>query len=109
MYAGLLTITPRERRESMNAKALLAVVGIAVLRTALAQGEEPAERPKWDQKKAVDIIKKAVAVEDTGQPWDKIKWLTDPEQAIARARKENKPILVYGYLKNKNGPAAAPC
>ena len=98
----------------MNAKMLLTVAGIALLCPAFAVGEEPAKRPEWDQKKAVEMIKQARAVEEAGQPfaWDKIAWMTDADKAVARAQKENKPIFVFFFLANpgpSNGPAAAPC
>jgi hypothetical protein len=93
----------------MNAKAFLTVPGIAVLCTACVTGQGPANRPEWDQKKAVGIIKKVVALEKSGQPWDKIVWLTDVDQAIARSRKEDRPIFVYGFVIGTRGPAAAPC
>jgi hypothetical protein len=93
----------------MNAKALLTVSGIAVLCAAGVPGQEPAKRPEWDQKKAVQLIKKVVAMEKVGQPWDKIGWLTDVDQAIARSRKEDKPLFVFAFVKGTRGPAAAPC
>ena len=72
-----------------------------------------AKRPEWDQKKAIDIIKGLVTMEKnlakTGNPWDKIAWLTDADEAIARAKKENKAIFVYCYCNDGKGPAAAPC
>ena len=69
----------------MNAKAFSTVVGIAILCPAFALCQEPAKRPEWDQKKAVEIVKKAIAVEVAGQPWDKIAWLTDVDKVVARA------------------------
>jgi hypothetical protein len=95
----------------MNARSLTLAVGIALFCTAC--GEQPAGRPEWDQAKAVALVKKALAVEATGRlPWDDIAWLTDADTAIARARAEEKPILVFYFVKNpgpENGPAAAPC
>jgi len=92
---------------------LLKVGGIVVLCGASAAAQEPAKRAEWDQKKALDIIKGVVALEKdlekTGKPWDKIAWLTDADQAIARAKKENKAIIVYCYCNDGKGPAAAPC
>jgi hypothetical protein len=93
----------------MKAKSLLTLAGFAVLCAARVPGQEPTHRPDWDQKKAVELVKKIVALEKTGQPWDKIAWLTDVDQAIARARKEDKPIFVYAFVKGTRGPAAAPC
>jgi hypothetical protein len=93
----------------MNAKGLSTVLGIALMSAACAPGQGPLERPEWDQKKAVAIVKGVVALEQTGQPWDKVAWLTDADEAAARARKEDKPILVWGFVKGTRGPAAAPC
>lgn len=94
----------------MNARILAAAVAAAGLCPALALGAEPARRPDWDQKRAVEKVKEVIALEKKGElPWDKIAWQTDPAAAAALARKEQKPIFVYFYLKKNVGPAAAPC
>ena len=93
----------------MDARGLSTVLGIVVLSTACAPGQGTPNRPEWDQKKAVAIVKGVLALEKTGQPWDKVAWLTDADEAAARARKEDKPILVWGFVKGTRGPAAAPC
>ena len=72
---------------------------------ALAQEK----RPDWDQKKATEIVKGIVALEEKGDlPWDKIAWQTDPAKAAALAQKEGKPIFVFFFLKKDAGPANAP-
>ncbi len=94
----------------MYARNLLTVAALAALCPAFALGEEPAKRPDWDQKKAVEIVKGFVAQEEKGDfDWDKIAWKTDSAEAAALARKEQKPIFVYFFLKKNVGPAAAPC
>ena len=94
----------------MCARILLTVAALAVLCPAFALGEEPAKRPDWDQKKAVEMVKGLVAQEEKGEfDWDKIDWKTDPAEAAALAQKEQKPIFVYFFLKKNVGPAAAPC
>jgi hypothetical protein len=94
----------------MNTRIPIAVVLLAGLGAVMASGEEPAKRPEWDQKKAVQKVKDLIALEEKGEfPWDKIAWQTDPAKASALAQKEQKPIFVYFFLKRNVGPAAAPC
>lgn len=91
-------------------KQRLFLMGISVcLIPTLLQAQESKER-KWDQKKAVSIIKNLIEQENNGDfAWDNIDWMKDPEKAVARAKKEQKPIFVFLFLKKKVGPAAAPC
>lgn len=96
----------------MNARLFLtltlAVIGFSFPGFAAAQ--EPAKRPEWDQKKAVEKVKQLIALEEKGDtPWDKIAWKTDPAEAAALAQKEQKPIFVFFFLKKDVGPANAPC
>lgn len=94
----------------MRVTNLLFVAGVAaLLLPAIAFSRQQAGRPEWDQKKAVQTVQKIKEREAKGQPWDKIAWTTSAEQAIARARREQKPIFVYFFLKKNVGPAAAPC
>lgn len=51
----------------------------------------------------------SVALEQSGQPWDKITWKTDVAEAVAIAQKEQKPIFVFFFLKKNVGPVDAPC
>ncbi len=88
----------------MKPRTLWALAGIAVLCPAFALGEEPPKRPDWDQKKAVETVKCLIALDATGQPWDKIEWLTNGDKAVTRAKQENKPIFVYFFLKKNLGP-----
>ena len=67
-------------------------------------------RPKWDQEEAVRRVKAITAKEAAGEfDWDKVAWMTDPAKAVELARKEQKPIFLYFFLKGDIGPAAAPC
>ncbi len=93
----------------MNFSLLLAVVGLTLLLPAALQGQPVSKRPEWDQQAAVEKVKSVLQREKQGQPWDKIAWLTNVEEAVARAQKEQKPLLVYLFLKKNVGPAAAPC
>ena len=94
----------------MNAKVLIIAVASVLLGSASAQADEPAKRPEWDQKKAVEKLNNMLAVEEEGKlPWDDIAWQTDPAKAAALAQKEQKPIFIYFFLKKNVGPAAAPC
>ena len=94
---------------------VLAMLVLVLAHETRGAEEKSPPQQEWDQKKAEEIVTKCVAVEKSGQPWDKIAWLTDPEQAIARARKEDKPIFVFAFVYGKPGPftpygpAAAPC
>lgn len=92
----------------MNTKTFLALAGFLVLCPRVAFSGERPGRPHWDQKKAVEMVKKTTEREEKGRPWNDIAWLTDVDAAVARAQKENKPIFVYFFVK-KGGPAAAPC
>jgi hypothetical protein len=93
----------------MNLRAILAASAVFAFGFLVALAYARTGRPEWDQKKAEAIVKRCVELEKTGQPWDNIAWLTDPDEAARRARDEDRPILVYVFVKNKNGPAAAPC
>jgi hypothetical protein len=85
------------------------VAAFGLLFPSLSLAQEAAKRPEWDQKKAVEQVKKVIDLEKTqGQPWDKVAWMTDVEAAVARAKKEDKPIFLYFYVK-KGGPSEAPC
>ena len=93
----------------MNIRLFLAVVGSAMIAAAGANAQETPKRANWDQKKAVEIVKKIVALEEAGTPWDKIAWKTDVAEAIKLAEKEQKPIFVFFFLKKNVGPVGAPC
>ena len=85
----------------------LAAVAVALL---IVLWPMPAQqRPRWDQDAAVAKVKDMLRVEESGQPWDKIKWLEDPKEAAKRASASQKPLFVYCFLKTDSGPAAAPC
>ena len=93
----------------MSARGCLTLAVIAFFLPSFASSQETAKRPEWDQKKAVEKVKQLIAQEETGQPWDKIAWKTDPAEAAALAQKEQKPIFVFFFLKKNVGPVGAPC
>ena len=95
----------------MNARSLLTVAVIASFSPSFSSAQESTRCPDWDQKKAVEKVKCILALEAKGDmfSWDKIAWKTDPAEAAALARKEQKPIFVFFFLKKNVGPAAAPC
>ena len=94
----------------MSAKALLFSVTVSTILPGLVSAEEKSKRRKWDQRKALEIVKGLIAKEDKGEfDWDKIAWQTDPKKAAALAKKEQKPVFVYFFLKKNVGPKAAPC
>ena len=66
-------------------------------------------REDWDQDKALAKVQQVLELEETGQPWNEIKWLTDPKHAVEEAQEQGKPILVFFYLKTEVGPPEAPC
>jgi len=94
----------------MKARTYLMLAGLATLALPLfAFSQAQAERPQWDQKKAVAAVKRLTELEQSqSKPWDKTAWMTDVDAAVARARKENKPIFLYFYV-SKGGPATAKC
>ncbi|BDS06826.1 hypothetical protein NT6N_18660 [Oceaniferula spumae] len=105
---GLLALSPtrsiaeEKKPENKNAggEFLLKIMG------ALADKD----RPVWDQQKAEAILADLIKKENAGDfAWEKIPWETDAKKAAARAKKEQKPILTYIFLKRDVGPAAAPC
>jgi hypothetical protein len=65
-------------------------------------------RPVWDQKRAIEVVKKVKQFERDHPDWDKINWLKDSAKAAEEAKRQNKPIFVFWYVK-KGGPASAPC
>lgn len=68
-----------------------------------------AEERIWDQEKAMAVAQKMINLEkEKGQPWDQLKWMTDPVKALAKMKSEKKPALVYFYV-DKGGPKVAPC
>ncbi len=93
----------------MNARGVLTLPAFAILFLGNASAQEVPKRPEWDQKKAVEKVKQLIALEEKGQAWDKIAWQTDPAKAAALAKKEQKPIFVFFFLKKNVGPATAPC
>lgn len=93
----------------MYARGCLTLTGIAFLLPGLASAQEPAKRPEWDQKKAVEKVKQILALEEEGRAWDRIAWKTDAAEAAALAQKEQKPLLVFFFLKKNVGPVGAPC
>ena len=93
----------------MNFRLFFTLIVLAMLSAVRILAQDTPKRPDWDQKQAVAIVKNIIALEEAGTPWDKIAWKTDPAEAVALARKEQKPIFVYFYLKKNVGPANAPC
>ena len=92
--------------------ALLTCTGLHAPLKAAGDPEVAAEnqqRASWDQQRAVEIVRGVLETEAGGQPWDEIKWRTDPDEAVAEARLEDKPLLVYFYLRKPVGPDDAPC
>ena len=88
---------------------LLTLTGMVLCGLRLAYTEEEEKRPAWDQKRALELVHTATELEKKKDlPWDHIPWLSDADEAVAKARKEQKPLFVYFYLQ-KGGPAAAPC
>ena len=94
----------------MRTGIALWIVTLTLIAPSSVVAQNPAARPAWDQKKAAEKVKAVLDTENSkGQPWDKIQWLTDVPEAVARSQKEQKPIFVYFFLKKNVGPADAPC
>lgn len=88
---------------------LFAVVAVPVGFTGRAEAAEP-QRSRWNQNEAVRMVQEVINQEESKDfAWNKINWLSDPAEARAVAEREQKPILVYFFLKGTSGPAAAPC
>lgn len=90
---------PKAKSEHPGTNLLLKAMG------ALANED----RPEWDQEKAVKIVQSVIAQEKKGEPWNHIAWETDVAKVTAQARKEQKPIFVYLFLKRDFGPKDAAC
>jgi hypothetical protein len=93
----------------MKARTPLALASMAAVFPLFAFAQEQVKRPEWDQKKAVETVRRVTELEGKGQPWDKIAWTADADEAVTRAQQENKPIFVFFFLQKNAGPAAAPC
>jgi hypothetical protein len=86
--------------------AVLAVSGVLAGRAAAAESQ----RARWNQNEAVRMVQEVINQEESKDfAWNKINWLSDTAEARAVADREQKPILVYFFLKGTSGPAAAPC
>ena len=85
---------------------LWVVTWLAILArsTSLAQNDDRA----WDQEKAKVVVDRVLRTEKRGLKWDRIPWITDVDLATSTAAEQQKPILVYWFVK-KGGPAKAPC
>jgi hypothetical protein len=86
-------------------RRLLSALGLSLALAGSAAAEDP---PPWDQAAAEARVRACVALEASGQPWDAIRWVTDVDVAVARARRLEKPIFVFFYVVNQ-GPKEAPC
>lgn len=73
---------------------LMAAIVFAAVSPAL--GQEKVEE-KLDDSYAPAAIGRAIRGD-----WKKIKWETDPAVALNRAKKENKPLMVFLHLKGHN-------
>ena len=83
------------------------VLALAFCLSAVASAED---RPAWDQGRAVAKVQQVLDVEAAGRAWNDIAWVTDAATAACRAKAENRPILVWFYLrKEATGPRDAPC
>lgn len=76
---------------------------------ALVVGASKGDDRSWNQEAARRKVEEALRIEAVGRPWDDIAWEIDPSRAADRARREDKPLLVYFYLAKPVGPPAAPC
>lgn len=83
-------------------------IAVTMIAAMLLSASAEAQSRRWDQDKAREKLKRVLAVEAQGQPWNKIAWLTDPAKAVEQARKTDRPLLVYFYLRKNVGPAADP-
>ena len=92
----------------MKSNILLSLLFLLTMCTSPAYAG--AERPSWDQQRALQRVRAVIAQEDAGDfAWEEIEWLTDPQKAQRLAAKEGKPIFLFFFLKGKTGPSLAPC
>lgn len=68
-----------------------------------------AQERVWDQEAARQKVQATLDLEKTGQPWNDIDWMTSIEEAESMARKEDKPVFVFVFLRKPVGPKEAPC
>ena len=83
---------------------LRCLAAMAVLGTGVVRGQERV----WDEAQAGKLVDRVLAVEKSGQPWNKIDWRTDPVIAAAEAKNSGKPILVFFHVARR-APEAEPC
>lgn len=98
-----------KRRLRLTALFAGACFVLCVLLLASAIAADRAVRPEWNQSKAVSIVERMLEVERSGTPWDAIAWHEAEQIAVDRAVREQKPLLVFYYLRKDVGPPEAPC
>ncbi|MGF1583252.1 MAG: hypothetical protein ACFCD0_28365 [Gemmataceae bacterium] len=92
----------------MQVRVWLTITVVALLVPGMTSAQQAKKRRQWDQKEAVAKVKASLEMEKVGQPWNDIPWLNDIDKAAALAKKQNKPLFVYFYLKKNLGPATDP-
>jgi hypothetical protein len=95
----------------MHSKITASTVLVATLLAVSTTDSCAAEsRRIWDQQEAERRVGAVLGQEAANDfAWDKIAWTNDPMQATREAAMQQKPILVYFFLKGQVGPAQAPC
>lgn len=90
------------------ALSILSTLPIALLFCSSSSAKDKAR--VWNQEVARQKVMQVIEQERDGDfAWDKINWLTDPQEAHRVATREKKPIFVFFFLKKDVGPKAAPC
>ena len=86
---------------------LLALGLVSLISSTTLQAQENG-KAEWNHEEAKNLVKRVEAIENSGQPWNIVKWETKADQAIEKAKTMNKPICVFMFV-NKGGPETAPC
>ncbi|MEM7312804.1 MAG: hypothetical protein AAF497_06605 [Planctomycetota bacterium] len=78
----------------MKSLLIVAIASLCLPSSVLAQ------KTKWDQEKAIEMVNQMLATEKQGATWDKnIAWSSEVEQVERKAKATGKPIFVYWYVK----------
>ena len=77
---------------------------------AMCLGDVRAAEAEWDQAKAKKMVANVLEVEKAKtRPWNRIPWRAVPADAVAEAKKEGKPLLVFFYVEQMGPPLERCC
>ena len=103
----------QEQQEQGPKRAKLAsmsrFLALLLLLCALSTLPLCAEEARWDQEAAKKRVQAVLDLEEQGRPWDDISWLTSVKKVEEEAKRQNKPVFIFVFLKTDVGPKDATC